>query len=236
MTTIVWIHGFPLSSEIFEAQKSIDGVRHVMPDLPGFGGEPLQPINTMDDYARFILEQVDGDFIAAGLSMGGYIAFAIARLAPERLQGLILLATRETADDEKQRQGRYDMIEKVRAEGVTPVVEAMLPKMLTADAPDDMRERARRIMASSTSEGVIAALGAIATRPDSTALLPSLHVPVLIVVGEDDPITPPVDAERMARAFPNATLVRVPGAAHLVTVQKPEDVNAAVRNYVESAT
>lgn len=232
MKTIVWIHGFPLSPDIFEAQKSIEGVTHVMPALPGFGDAPSQPIDSIDDYARFILEQVDGDFIAAGLSMGGYIALAIARLAPERLQGLILLDTRETADDEKQRQGRYEMIEKVRAEGITPVVESMLPKMLTANAHTEMRARVRSIMSSSTPEGILAALGAMATRPDSSPLLPSIEVPVLIVVGEEDGITPPADAERMAKAIPNATLVRVPGASHLVTVEKPEDVNAAVRNYL----
>ena len=164
--------------------------------------------------------------------MGGYIALAIARLAPERLQGLILLDTRETADDEKQRQGRYEMIEKVRAEGITPVVESMLPKMLTANAHTEMRARVRSIMSSSTPEGVLAALGAMATRPDSSPLLPSIEVPVLILVGEEDGITPPADAERMAKAIPKATLVRVPGASHLVTVEKPEDVNAAVRNYL----
>src|SRR5687768_9642865 len=95
MKTIVWIHGFPLSSAMFEKQRSIDGVRHVMPDLPGFGRTPPpQKAMSMDDYARFVLEGVDKATFA-GFSMGGYIALAIARIAPERMEGLILIDTRE---------------------------------------------------------------------------------------------------------------------------------------------
>ena len=239
MNTIVWIHGFPLSSEVFAAQRSIEGVRHVMPDLPGFGNAPAESggepphSKSIDDYARFILDQTAGDFYAAGLSMGGYIALALARLAPERLKGLILLDTRETPDTAEARKGRYDTIEKVREEGVEPVVESMLPKMLTANAPPEMRERVRQIMSTSSREGVIAALRAMAERPDSSPLLPSINVPVLIIVGEEDSITPPVDAERMANALPKATLVKIPGAAHLANVEKAADVNAAILDYVE---
>lgn len=197
----------------------------MMPELPA--------LHSMDDYARFVLEQHSGTFIAAGLSMGGYIAFAIARLAPERLQGLILLDTRETADTAEARKGRYEMVEKVRAQGVDPVVESMLPKMLTPNAPAEMRERVRTIMSSSSPDWAIAALGAMAERPDSSPLLPSIKVPALIVVGEEDTITPPADAERMAKAIPNATLVKIPNAAHLANVEQSGKVNAAIEAFAD---
>src|SRR5688572_3955633 len=142
-TPILWIHGFPLASSIFERQLAIGGVRHLMPDLPGFGLSPLEggrlvrPDDggrdvrppSMDDYARLMLDVLDlrgiDRAVIAGFSMGGYIAFALARIAPERMRGLILIDTRETADTEEARKGRYDTIAKVREQGIQPVVDAM---------------------------------------------------------------------------------------------------------------
>ena len=236
--TIVWIHGFPLSPAIFEKQRAIDGVQHVMPPLPGFGGAaPPQGSMSMDEYARGILAAMPhGKAIFAGLSMGGYICFSIARLAPERMSGLILIDTRATADNDEQRAGRYTTIEKVRAaNSVEAVVEAMLPKMLTSDAPEEMRRRVREIMSASSTEGVIFALEAMAQRADSAELLPRIDVPALVVVGSDDPITPPSNAEEMARAIPNATLVNIPGAAHLANYEQWERFNGAVTSFIATS-
>jgi pimeloyl-ACP methyl ester carboxylesterase len=141
--TILWIHGFPLSSAIFEKQRAIAGVEHITPDLPGFGSAPaLQGEPTMDDYARAAIGELDRrgieKAVLAGFSMGGYVAFAALRIAPERFTGLILVDTKETADTEEARKGRFETIEKVKKEGVTPVVESMLPKMLTPSAPPEI--------------------------------------------------------------------------------------------------
>ena len=234
MSTIVWIHGFPLSSQIFERQRAIAGVEHVMPDLPGFGNAPPpEGEPSMEGYARHVLAALDArgidKAVFAGVSMGGYICFALLRIAPERVAGLILLDTRETADTEEARKGRFDSIAKVEKEGITPIVESMLPKMVASDA---YREEVRAIMASSSPAGVMAALRAMADRPDSSGLLPGITVPTLIVVGEKDAITPSADAERMAQAIPNATLVRVSDAAHLANLEKADDVNRAVRAWL----
>ena len=185
----------------------------------------------MEDYAQRVLEGIETATFA-GFSMGGYIALAIARIAPERMEKLILIDTRETADTDEARKGRYDTIAKVREQGIAPVVDSMLPKMLTANAPQDMRDRVREIMNTSSKDGVIAALQAMAERPDSTDVLPSIKVPTLIVVGSEDAITPPADAERMARAIPSAKLVKIDGAAHLSNFEKADAFNDAVREFV----
>lgn len=228
MHTILWLHGFPLSSRMFDRQHAIDA-SHVMPNLPGFGSAPKPAGDmTMDAYAHDVLGITAGKVIVAGFSMGGYIALAAARIAPERIAGLILIDTRETADTDEARKGRYETIEKVRAEGIKPVVEGMLPKMLTKGAPPEMVEEVRSIMNESSPEGVMAALRAMGERPDSSALLPTLNVPVLVVVGEEDPITPPADAERMAGLLPQSRLVKLPNAAHLSNVEQSEAFNRAV--------
>lgn len=236
-TPILWLHGFPLASSVFEHQLAMRGVRHVMPDLPGFGqSRPDGGDVTIDSYARLMVELLDhrgiDRAVFAGLSMGGYIALAAARIAPERLRGLVLIDTRETADTEEARKGRYDTIEKVKREGVKPVVDSMLPKMLTRRAPQEMKDRVREIMSSSTPDGVIAALRAMAERPDSSDLLPKIKVPVIIVVGEEDTLTPVADAERMNLAIPGSRLVKVPGAAHLSNYEKATDVNRAIGSCV----
>lgn len=226
MDTILWLHGFPFTSAIFAKQLSIPGVQHVMPDLPAR--------DSMDDFAKFAVEQLDARGIEkatfAGLSMGGYICFAALRLFPERVSGLILIDTRASADTEEGRKGRYDMIEKARSEGTEPIVEAMLPKMLTGNAPDDMREYVREVMRSASREFVIGALKAMATRPDSSAMLPAITVPTLVIAGEEDPIIPMKDAEAMAAAIPNAKLVKIAGAAHVPNVEKADEVNAAINH------
>lgn len=236
-TPVLWIHGFPLASGMYEQQLAIRGVRHVMPDLPGFGqSRPQGDEVSIDDYARMCVETLDqrgiDRAVVAGFSMGGYIALALSRLAPARMRSLILIDTRETADTEEARKGRYESIEKVKKQGVRPIVESMLPKMLTPGAPAEMRERVREIMSSSSPEGVIAALRAMATREDSTAQLRKITVPVMVIVGEQDTITPPADAQRMTAAIQGAKLVRIDGAAHLSAYEKAADVNRAVASFV----
>jgi 3-oxoadipate enol-lactonase len=234
--TILWVHGFPLSSAVFEPQRAIANATHVIPDLPGFGGTPARPGMSMDDYARFALEQLDrvttDKITLAGISMGGYVCFAIARLAPERIARLILIDTKETADTEEGRRGRFDMIDTIRALGMEPVAKAMLPKMLTSAAPQEQKDRVRDIMLSASPEGAIAALGAMANRPDSSALLSTLDIPVLVAVGEEDPITPPADAERMAKLPPNAQLLRIANAAHLSNYEQAATFNRAVEQFI----
>ena len=228
---IVWIHGFPLSSRVFDPQRAIPGATHLMPDLPGFGGAaPPRGEMTMDSYARYVLDQSPEEAVFAGLSMGGYICFAIAKLAPKRMKGLILIDTRETADTDEQKKGRYDTIAKVQKEGIGPVVDSMLPKMVVTET---LKPQVRSIMQSSSKDGVIAALRAIAERRDSFELIFGLLTPALIVVGEKDTITPPADSERMAKALRNSRLVRIPNAAHLSNFDQPEVFNAAVKGFVD---
>ena len=238
---VLWIHGYPLSSAVYAPQEAIPGVRHVIPDLPGFGSAPPPAGEmTIEDYAEGILRIMDEkgirSAVVAGLSMGGYIALSLARQSMERLCGLILIDTRETPDTPEARAKRFESIEAVRAEGTGSVVEAMLPKMLTEATMKEDAEKAtavRRIMESASNEGVIAALGAMARRGDASAFLPRIEVPTLVVVGREDAITPPPEAERMRSAIPGADLVTIEGAAHLSNFERPDEFNSAVSRFLQ---
>ncbi|HSN68685.1 MAG TPA: alpha/beta fold hydrolase [Thermoanaerobaculia bacterium] len=238
---VLWIHGYPLSSAIYAPQESIPGARHIVPDLPGFGSAPPpEGEMTIDGYAEGILRIMDEkgirSAVVAGLSMGGYIALSVARQAMERLCGLILIDTRETPDAPEARAKRFESIEAVRAAGTGSVVEAMLPKMLTEATMKQDTEKAgavRRIMESASKDGVIAALGAMARRGDSSALLPRIEVPTLVVAGREDAITPPSDAERMRSAIPGAELLILENAAHLSNFERPAEFNRAVSRFLQ---
>jgi pimeloyl-ACP methyl ester carboxylesterase len=239
-TPVIWIHGYPLSAAVWEPQEAIPGVRHIIPDLPGFGATP-PPAGEMSipDYADGIVRIMDENGIrsavVAGLSMGGYIALALARTAMERLCGLILVDTRETPDTADARAKRFESIEAVRADGTKSVVDSMLPKMLTEATMKNDEAKAgalRRIMESASSEGVVAALGAMARRADASSFLPRIEVPTLVVVGRDDTITPPADAERMRSAIPGAELAIIDHAAHLSNFEQPAAFNAAVTRFL----
>jgi 3-oxoadipate enol-lactonase len=236
---IVWIHGYPLASAIFEPQFAIRGVRHLAPDLPGFGGSDSRPALTIDDYALLVLRLLDElgieRAVFGGVSMGGYVAMAIARRTKHRLDGLILIDTRETPDTAEAREGRYTAIETVRKEGTRPVIESMLSKLLMTDTIENRTPAAataRSVMEAASSEGVISALAAMAERPDSSDVISTIAAPLLIVVGEHDSVTPPEDAERMHAAAPESTLVVIAGAAHLSHLERPGPFNDAVHAFL----
>jgi len=234
VTPILWIHGFPLSSAMFEPQKRIEGYRHLMPDLRGFGSAPAaDDAMSMASYARDLLSAIGEDrFVLAGFSMGGYIAMELLRQVPDRIAALLLLDTRETADTEEARANRYKQADDVAKNGIGSVVEAMLPKMVVQE---EYRADVRRIMESASPRGVIAALKAMATRPDSTETLRNATMPAFVIVGDRDEITPLRDAERMVSLLPNAEMAPIARAAHMANFEASEQVNNLIAAFLGRA-
>jgi pimeloyl-ACP methyl ester carboxylesterase len=232
--TIVWIHGFPLSSAIFEPQTRIAGYRHIRPDLPGFGATPPVDDASMASYARNVLDAVDDDrFVLAGFSMGGYVAMELVRQVPERVAALLLLDTRETPDTDEGRANRLKQADEVAKSGsIKSVVDAMLPKMVAQDA---YRDEVRRIMESSSPRGVIAALKAMAARPDSADTLRNATMPAFVICGDHDEITPMRDAERMVSLLPHAELAPIARAGHLAHFESSEQVNNLIAAFLGRA-
>src|SRR5207248_477284 len=136
-TPLVLLHGFPFDHTIWQQQldEVSNNTRVLAPDLPGFGKSDALPgaEPAMDDYAGRVAQWADetglGKFVLVGHSMGGYIAFAFARLYPERLSGLGLVCTRPGPDSEQTREGRYNMIKQVRDKGAQATVDAMSPNL-----------------------------------------------------------------------------------------------------------
>jgi len=237
--TIVWIHGFPHSGALFQRQLSIPGVRHIIPDLPGFGRTPPRPLFTMDEFAETVVAGLERhgvqQAIFAGVSMGGYVVMSILRSAPRLVSGLILIATRASADSDEARRARLDTAEKVRSNGTSALVESMLPKMLTAAGLQDrlLREEVRSMMISATPEGAASALLAMAARPASRDILAASRVPALLMFGEEDTIITDADRKDMESTMTSATSKVVPRAAHLPNLEQPADFNRSVEEMLQ---
>ncbi len=216
--------------------EAAPGWRIVAPPLPGFDGRPLVPEPSMEAYARDLLETLDSmdvhRAVFGGLSMGGFVIFAVLRQARERVAGLLLADTRSSSDDTARRAARERSIDTVRRRGPAAIADEMLPAILGATTRarrPGVAAQVRALIESQPAETIVAALEAMMSRPDSAAVLARVTVPTMIVVGDEDTVTPLPDAERMHHAVAGSTLVTIPGAGHMANLEAPDAFNEAMR-------
>jgi 3-oxoadipate enol-lactonase len=243
---LVLLHAFPLSADMWDAQleSAPDGWWFIAPDLRGFGpgDAPVDTSQRMDDYAADVLALMDAlaieTAVIGGLSMGGYITFAMFRQAPERFGGIVLADTKAPPDTEEGRAGRRAMSETVKSSGVSAIVDTLIPRLLgetTRRERPEVEALAIRLMSGNSARAIDAALHALMMRPDSTPDLARIGCPALIVVGQEDSLTPPAEAELLASSIRGAELVIVPRAGHLSNVEAPETFSGALAAFLSRA-
>ena len=237
---IVFLHAFPLDGTMWDRERAeLSQTRRVIvPDLRGFGRSAhLPPPASLDEHADDVARILDELRIeratVAGLSMGGYISFALARLHPARLARLVLADTRSLPDSSEGRRARDENNAFLAREGVPALVDRLLPKLLAPSASAEVVARVRALGGRQTKEGIAAALGALRDRPDSTPLLAGIRVPTLVIVGAADSISPPDEARAIAAAIPGAELAVIPGVGHLSNLESPAAFVTALRNWIE---
>jgi 3-oxoadipate enol-lactonase len=240
--TLVLLHAFPLNARMWEGQLSlaVTGWHVIAPQLRGFDTTADEPaVISVDDYAGDIIDLLDAlhvkQAVIGGLSMGGYVAFALLRLAARYVQGLVLADTRSEADSPEGIAGRTRLLEIANQSGPPAVAGEMIPKLLgetTRATRPDVVERVRSLAIASSTDAIAGAILALMTRPDSTPLLASIHVPTLIVVGDEDAVTPPTAAEAMHSGIRGSELVRIPQAGHLSNLEQPALFNAALTAFL----
>jgi 3-oxoadipate enol-lactonase len=241
---VVLLHAFPLDSGMWRPQIGPVAQRYrvIAPDLPGFGQSAVSAGLTMDSVADVVAELLDhlgvNERVAlGGVSMGGYAALGFARLYPQRLRTLILADTKADPDDEPTRTNRDRMIQLVTDQGPTAVLDQLLPKLLgpsTLAGRPAVVQAVRELAGRQTADGVVAALKAMRDRPDAAPGLGHISVPTLVVVGEQDAVTPPDKAKVLAAAIPNARLVTIPDAGHLSNLENPDVFTTAVREFLDT--
>jgi 3-oxoadipate enol-lactonase len=236
---LLMLHAFPLNSGMWQPQ--LDGPegagRFLAPDFPGFGASAGVPaVEDLDNLARMIYEETKAlgvDYAAvAGCSMGGYLAFALLRVAPGFVSSLALINTKASADNDQARANRLTLAARVKREGCSFLIDEW-PQ--TALSEETIRHKTgvvaaiQAMISEATPDGVAAAQRAMANRPDSTGLLKNIDVPTVVIHGLADRFISEAEARSMADAIPNAHFVEIPDAGHIPGMEQPERVNAALR-------
>jgi pimeloyl-ACP methyl ester carboxylesterase len=226
VSVLLLLHAFPLDARMWEGQVPVleqAGYEVIAPNLPGAVPDPSIP-----SWAGRILELLPGDFIPVGISMGGYLAFELWRQAPKRIPALVLADTRANADDEGGRAARDETIRLLREEGFDPFWEGLAPKLFSAGASAEVVVGARAISAGQPIESLVATVEALRDRLDSTPTLADIDVPALVLVGEDDALTPPLAAKEIVAGLTAGRYAEISNAGHLCPLERPAEFNEEI--------
>jgi pimeloyl-ACP methyl ester carboxylesterase len=223
--TLVLIPGLACTARLFEPQIAALSA----------GRTIVVADHTQDDsiaaIAARLLREAPGRFDLAGLSMGGYIAMEVMRQAPERVERLALLDTSARPDTPEASQDRERLIALAEAGRFEEIHSALWPRLVHPDHRDDraLQDIMFGMMRETGAEAYIRQQRAIMARADSRPLLPGTEIPTLVLVGESDAITPPEIAREMAEMIEWASLVVIPEAGHMSTLEQPERVTQALQ-------
>jgi pimeloyl-ACP methyl ester carboxylesterase len=189
---------------------------------------------TMRGIARSILAAAPRRFALAGLSMGGYIAYEIVRQAPRRVTKLALLDTSARPDAPESRARRLELIALAEREGAGAAQDALMSALIHKSRLQE-KPLVDTIRQMAVDTGVAAfkrEQAAIMGRPDNRPFLAGIRCPTLVLVGREDALTPVALAREIAAGIPGARLRIVPGCGHLSTMERPEAVNRAMREWL----
>lgn len=241
---LVFVHGFPLDHSMWRWQVGRFARSHrvIAPDLRGFGDSDVTDGQvTMEQFADDLAAMLDElhvtqPVILCGLSMGGYIALEFVRKYSNRLSALILCDTRAAADPPEARQKRLEMADEVLREGPSAIADSMIARLFAQktyrDQPQVVEETRRQILGTPRVGIAAAALG-MADRRDLTGLVPEISMPTLVIVGEEDGITPPAEMKEMADSIPESEFLSVTGAGHMAPLEASAAVNSAIQRFLQ---
>jgi len=233
----VLLHGLGCDASMWDGVVGAlsEEIGLVIPDLRGHGGSSLgwrSPSVDLwaEDVERIVRAEGLRDPAVAGLSMGGYTALALAAASPGLARGFGFVSTSAAPDDDAGRLRRAAGLATLRASGCREFTAGMIPRLLLASREDFPRHRARIVsMFERAGEtGLASALWALAVRPHPRPALPAIRLPVAVVVGAEDVLTPPRLAEEIAQGLRDPRLTVIPGVAHMSAMEAPREVAAAL--------
>jgi len=238
---VVLLHAFPMSGRMWEPQlEALPEYRVIVPDMRGFGKSPSMfpwlMEHAVDDLLQTLTELGVEQAALVGLSMGGYVALRAVERDPRRWRGLVLCDTRAEADANEAKVKRAAAMELVRDKGVPAFLDPFLKDALapaTLGGKPKVVEFLRGVASRATPEAVMAALAALAARPDMTASLSSIKCPTAVLVGSQDKITPLPLSEAMRSKIPGAELHVIPDAGHFSSAENPAAFNERLLGFLK---
>jgi pimeloyl-ACP methyl ester carboxylesterase len=241
---LVLLHPFPTNHKFWRPLLPALAARYrvLTPDLRGSGGSSAgEGPATMEKHAADIARLCDAAGIRkaafVGVSIGGYILLEVWRRYADRVAALVLADTRATADTAEARAGRLKSVGEVQLHGPATFIDGMVPKLLgetTRKNRPDVARAAVALMNESSVAGIAALQQGMAERPDSVPTLITITVPTLVVVGEEDTLTPPKDAEQLHAGIAGSKLVKIAAAGHLSPCEQPEVFGKELRAFLDA--
>jgi pimeloyl-ACP methyl ester carboxylesterase len=244
-TPLVLLHAFPMNNAMWRGQ--IDFLARefkvIAPNLRGIGTtSPFPSAPSVEQMAHDVATlladmNLAQPTILCGLSMGGYVALAFARLYPQRLGALVLCDTQAAPDSPEARAKREENIAFAQIHSSSELLERMLPALLgetTRATRPKVVEAVRQMAHDLEPQALVQLLQALRDRPDATPHLGQIKVPTLILCGLEDSITPPEVAKLLAHSIPHAELHLIPQAGHLSNLERPQDFNKHLMAFLRS--
>lgn len=239
--TVLFLHAFPLNRAMWEGQAAaLHGRARVLTvDFRGFGESDVPPgPYRLETFADDVLALAAALGIAratvVGLSLGGYVAFRLIERAPAFARALVLADTRAEPDTPEAKTRRYALAERVEREGMAAMadfVAGLLGPTAKAQRPE-VAARVSRIIGQPDPRAVAETLRALGERPDSRPLLSRITIPTLVLVGEEDTLTPPDGARVIAAGVPGARLAIIPRSGHLSNLEAAEAFNRELATFL----
>lgn len=240
MTHIVLVHGYPLDATAFSGVVPLIDNRHsvLVPDLAGFGAEPWPSDGdlSMARQAEHVFGRMDAVGIetacVVGLSMGGYVALAMADMNPGRVAALGLIGSKPDPDTPDAKDGRDRQTALVVEEGASALVAPMTKALIAGDASLEVRARLRTMIERTRIETYVSALAGMRDRPDTSSVLSSFAGPFAAMVGDSDPLVSVQRNDEIAAQAPDGVAVVAEGSGHLVPMERPSLVSAFIDDLV----
>jgi len=241
---VVLLHPFPTDHRFWRPVLPVLSSRYrvLMPDVRGSGESTAgDGPATMEKHAADLARLCDAAGIQraafVGVSIGGYILFEFWRRHSSRVVALVLADTRASADTAEGRANRLKSVEQVQQHGPATFIDGLAPKLLgesTRTNRPDVARAAIAMMNDSSVAGIVALQQGMAERPDSTPTLATISVPTLVLVGEEDTLTPVADAEQMHKGIRGSRLVKVPQAGHFSPFEQPDVAGRELRGFLDA--
>lgn len=240
---VLLLHGYPHDRSLWAPQLAAPapGFRYIAPDLPGFGESARITPASLDRWSDWVAALLDAlrieRAVVGGLSMGGYLALALARRHPARVRALVLADTRAGADSEEARAKRRDAQALVRSAGSGAIAEiaitGMIGKTTRASRPSVIAA-VDAMMRRATTDAIVDALQVLMDRPDATPALGAITVPTLILCGDEDVLTPVDESRAMQAAITGSRLEVIPEAGHASNFERPEVFNRLLSDFLRA--
>lgn len=243
---VIFIHGFPFSHSMWtfpggQAEALAGTHRVIAYDVRGHGesevGDGQYTVEFfVDDLIELMNHLSVKSAVAVGLSMGGYIALRAHERNPDRFRALVLCDTLSEADSNEGKIKRAALIRHVKMNGPRIFAEEFVKNVFAPEnltAKEEAVRMIRSIIERTAPLAICGTLLALASRTDTTASLPSIKVPTLIMVGEHDKLTPPSASESMREKIPNAEMHILSGAAHMSNIENPAEFNKHMVEFLQ---